>query len=152
VALLGHGRALFRMTTGRSRTRADGVRRFVRFAGIGAVNTAVHVAVVVVLVELVGFGSVAANVSAFIVANTFSFWANSRWTFRASLSARRYSRFLVVSLLGLGVTAAASGFANWMNWHYLVGTLLVFCTLPVLTFTAHQAWTWSDHHNAAGRP
>jgi putative flippase GtrA len=122
--------------------------RFLRFSGIGLLNTAVHVVVVVVLVELGGFGSVSANVAAFVVANTFSFWANSRWTFRASLSARRYGRFLMVSLLGLAVTAAVSGFASWMNWHYLVGTLLVFCTLPVLTFTAHQTWTWSDQHRA----
>jgi putative flippase GtrA len=124
-------------------------QRFLKFSGIGIVNTVVHVAVVVLLAELAGWDSVAANVMAFVVANTFSFWANSRWTFRSRLDVGRYGRFLTVSLAGLIVTAAVSAFAAWMGWHYLVGTLLIFFSLPALTFFAHHKWTWEEHQ--AGR-
>ena len=36
-----------------------------------------------------------------------------------------------------------SGVAAALGWHYLVGTALVFVCLPVLTFLAHERWTWS---------
>jgi putative flippase GtrA len=117
--------------------------RFVNFSIIGVANTVIHLAVVVALVEGLQANPVLANCIAFIVANLFSFYANGRWNYPDRFEHRRYGRFLAVSLIGLGVTAGASGIAAALGWHYLLGTGLVFVCLPVLTFFAHERWTWS---------
>lgn len=126
--------------------RIDGhlLRRFAAFSGIGVVNTGIHVGIVVALVESVGTHPVLANCLAFVAANAFSYWANSRWNYGMPMSRPRYLRFLAVSLAGLGTTMAMSAIAAAMAWHYLVGVAMVFVALPTLSFTAHHFWTWSD--------
>lgn len=119
------------------------IERFVNFSLIGAVSTAIHLAVVVFLVEGLQANRVAANCLAFAAANLFSFYANGRWNYPARFERRYYTRFLAFSLVGLGVTADLSGMAAALGWHYLVGRALVFVCLPVLTFLAHERWTWS---------
>ncbi len=120
------------------------LKRFSGFSLIGIFNTLIHLSVVTALVEFLRVFPVWANCLAFAVANVFSFWANSRWNYGTPLTGTRYKRFLVVSLAGLAITAACTAFAEIMGWHYLIGTALVFVTLPVLTFFAHQRWTWAE--------
>ncbi len=117
-------------------------RQFTGFSLIGIVNTLIHLVIVTGLVELFSVYSVLANGIAFISANFFSFWANSRWSFRAVISTQRYLRFLTVSLLGLAVSLLASIVSEALSWHYLIGVLLTFVFLPFITFCAHKNWTW----------
>ena len=118
--------------------------QFLRFAAIGVLNTLIHLGVVMGLVESGALPPVPANGMAFVAANLFSFWANSRFTFRAAPSLRRYGRFLTVSLAGLLLTLAASLLGEWLRWHYLGGVLLSFVLLPVLSFAANRWWTWRE--------
>ena len=121
----------------------DLLQRFARFSGIGLINTAIHVFVVIALVEAFDVHSVVSNWAGFAAANVFSYWANSRWNYRTSLSPIRYVRFLIVSVLGLVITGLMSGFASFQGWHYLVGTAMVLLSLPLLTFYIHDRWTWA---------
>jgi putative flippase GtrA len=117
-------------------------RQFTGFSLIGIVNTLIHLAIVTGLVELFSVYPVLANGIAFISANLFSFWANSRWSFRTAISRQRYLRFLAVSLLGLTISLLASTVSEVLHWHYLIGVLLTFFFLPLITFFAHRNWTW----------
>lgn len=117
-------------------------RQFTGFSLIGVVNTLLHLLVVTGLVELFSVHPIPANGMAFITANLFSFWANSRWSFRAAATRQRYMRFLAVSLLGLFVSFLAIVISEALQWHYLAGVLLSFVLLPLLTFLAHKHWTW----------
>jgi len=121
---------------------SDIFRRFSYFSIIGAINTAIHLVVVVVLVELMDLSPVASNCLAFVAANIFSFYANCRWNYRTPMAISRYRRFFIISLAGLLITAGVSAIAYQMGLHYLIGTTIVFMTLPVLTFIAHHWWTW----------
>jgi len=116
--------------------------QFLRFALVGVLNTGVHLAVVAALVELASFPPVPSNGLAFVTANAFSFWANSRFTFRTRVEPARYGRFLVVSLAGLALALSASRLAEVQRWHYLVGVLLTCAALPILSFAANRWWTW----------
>lgn len=127
------------------RTTLDGLAgKFARFSGIGLINTALHTAIVILAVEILGTHPALANAGAFIVANTFSYWANRRWSFRAPPSLRQYGRFLAVSLAGLALTLLISACAAWIGWHYLVGLGLIFIALPALNFTLHWQWTFKS--------
>ena len=121
---------------------SDIFRRFVYFSIIGVINTTIHLVAVVVFVELIDLSPVASNCLAFVAANIFSFYANCRWNYRKPMAASRYRRFFIISLAGLLITAGLSNVAYQMGLHYLMGTAIVFVTLPVLTFIVHHWWTW----------
>ena len=118
------------------------IGKIVRFSGIGVINTLIHTAIVVLSIEGFGLHPAFANAIAFVVANTFSYWANRHWNFKGEMSLLQYGRFLAVSLAGLAVTVLVSSLAAWAGWHYLVGLGLVFVALPALTFKLHWQWTF----------
>lgn len=118
------------------------LRRFIFFSLIGLLNTLIHLGAVTGLVEIFDVHPVIANCLAFVAANVFSFYANSRWNYSTPLEGSRYRRFLIVSFAGLLVTASLSAVATALEWHYLIGTAMAFVALPGLTFVAHHRWTW----------
>ncbi|HSW05009.1 GtrA family protein [Aquabacterium sp.] len=118
------------------------LRQFASFAAIGALNAGIHVALVAGLVEAAGWTPVPANVLAFVVANLFSFWANSRWTFQSRRNLRRYARFITVSLAGLALTLSISALGQALGWHYLASVALLVGVLPIVSFGANRFWTW----------
>jgi len=117
-------------------------RQFTGFSLIGVINTIVHLVIVIGLVEVLLVDPMLANAFAFMCANLFSFWANSRWSFQTALTRRRYMRFLSVSLVGLFISIIAIAVSEALHWHYLIGVFLSFIVLPLLTFFTHKKWTW----------
>lgn len=117
-------------------------RALVVFALIGGINTVLHSGTVIALVEANLAPVVAAHVIGFALANTFSFFANCALAFQQPPSWTRYKRFLMVSMLSLGLTVGLSALAQYLAWHYLAGLLLVLLCGPVLTFVLHKAITF----------
>ncbi|HLP80658.1 MAG TPA: GtrA family protein [Nitrosomonas sp.] len=119
-------------------------RQLTGFSLIGVINTAIHLSIVTGMVELLEVHPIPANGCAFLSANLFSFWANSRWSFRTAVTGQRYLRFLIVSLIGLAVSIISIAMSEALQWHYLTGVLLSFVFLPLITFLAHRYWTWKN--------
>lgn len=117
-------------------------RALVVFGAIGVANTLLHSGTVVALVERALIGPVPANVAGFAIANTFSYFANCRFTFRQPPTWHRYRKFMLVSLVSLALTIGLSALAEAMHWHYLVGLLLVLLFGPVLAYVLHKSVTF----------
>jgi putative flippase GtrA len=117
-------------------------RALLVFGMIGVANTLFHSGAVIALVESALASPVPANMAGFALANTFSFFANCRLTFRQAPSWFRYRKFLAVSLLSLVLTLALSALAETLHWHYLAGLLLVLLCGPVLTYALHKTVTF----------
>ncbi|EHM45999.1 GtrA-like protein [Yokenella regensburgei ATCC 43003] len=75
------------------------LKLFTRYVSVGVLNTALHWIVFSVGVYMFSVNQAAANFLAFVVAVSFSFFANARYTFKAKLKVRGY--FLFVSFMGL---------------------------------------------------
>ena len=118
------------------------MRRFISFGAVGALATAVHVAVASGLITAAGWPAGLANGAAFCVATVASYSINSRLTFRQAMSRRTLWRFIAVAAAGAGLSMAISGGAERLGLHYLVGIALVVVSLPPLTFLAHSRWTY----------
>lgn len=118
------------------------MRRFISFAAVGGLATAVHVAVASVLIVAAGWPAGFANGAAFCVATVASYSINSRVTFRRAVSRRTLWRFIAVAAAGALVSMAISGAADRLGLHYLIGIALVVVSLPPLTFVAHSRWTY----------
>lgn len=74
---------------------------------IGVLNTAIHWLSFAGFVWF-GLGQAMANLLAFCIAVTFSFFANARWTFESSASLSRYLMYVgFMGALALGIGWAA---------------------------------------------
>ena len=118
------------------------VERFGRFVVVGVANTAVHALVALAMIGLTGASQTLANVAAFCVAALFSYLANARWTFGASLRPISLARFLGVALLGLAATAIVASLVEALGGHPVLGVAAVVLTVTPLSFAAHQLWTF----------
>lgn len=94
---------------------------FPRYASVGVVNTLIHWTVFGILVFM-GANQSVANLAAFAVAVTFSFLANSRWTFNSVVTPRRYLFYVAF----MGASAAAMGWAADRAFLHPFLTLVAF--------------------------
>ncbi|KHL76128.1 membrane protein [Pseudomonas putida] len=116
---------------------------FIRFGLVGVTNTAVHAGIVVALMELFAPPAFIANGIAFMFANVMSYVLNSRFTFRTATSLLGYRRFLLVSLVSLGLTLAITSVVEYLGWHYALGLLMVIFVVPVLNYLVMKLWAFT---------
>lgn len=91
------------------------LKLFTRYASVGVINTVIHWSVFAIAYHFTGIQA-SSNLVAFILAVTFSFFANAHWTFRSQATPARYMLF--VAFMGL------------VSW--LVGKLADLSDLPPL--------------------
>ncbi|WP_285535227.1 GtrA family protein [Brucella sp. NBRC 12950] len=108
--------------------------QFLRYALIGLANTAIHGAIMALLVRGVRFRLAIANLAAFGCAVTFSYFANSLWTFMSQPSWTRY--LLFVSFMGC--LAYATGFIGDIM---KTSPMIVFISFTTLSLVAGFAFS-----------
>lgn len=113
-----------------------------RFALVGLASTLLHIVVAVSLIEMMLMHPVGANGIAFIVANQFSYIANTLWSFQSELSLLVWLRFIIVSLGAWCLTLLIAWVVEYVGGHYLLGIGLIVITTPALSFAAHRLFTY----------
>lgn len=118
--------------------------QFLRYAGAGAIGTAVHYAVLVALVQGLQAGAVVASTIGAMVGAGINYALNHRFTFASDASHRRaLPRFAAVAAAGIALNALVmAGVLALAGPHYLVAQ--VAATLAVLAagYFANRAWTF----------
>jgi putative flippase GtrA len=115
---------------------------FPRFAVVGITATFIHVTVAVALIEWNHWHPGIVNGIAFVVANLFSYAANTRWSFQTRISAGSWYRFVLVSIVAWLLTIAISWSVEAAGWPYLLGILLVVSLIPLLSYIGHRNFTY----------
>ncbi len=92
---------------------------FVRYCSVGVINTIVHFVIFTVNIKVLGIKQFLSNLIAFLVAITFSYYANSIFTFQAEKNVRKY-------LLYISVMAVLSLTIGYLGDMYLLHPLLTF--------------------------
>ncbi|ALV91770.1 MULTISPECIES: GtrA family protein [Pantoea] len=103
------------------------LRLFARYTSVGVVNTAIHWAVFGALLAS-GAKQSMANLAAFCVAVTFSFFANAKWTFNAEATTARY--FLYIFFMG-AMAVSVGWTADRLHINPIV-TLIFFSALSLV--------------------
>ncbi|HIE5388373.1 TPA: GtrA family protein [Enterobacter cancerogenus] len=101
---------------------------FARYTSIGVINTLIHWVVFALCIYVFQTGQALGNFAGFVVAVSFSFFANARFTFKSSTTTMRY--VLYVGFMGtlsaaIGLCADKSGMAP-------VITLIVFSAISLV--------------------
>ncbi len=116
-----------------------------RYAAVGALGAAVHIALLVGAVEGLGLHPVAGSVLGFLGALAVSYRFNRHWTFRSDAAlAGSLARYTAVSLLGLllntGLMVALMG---WARWPYLPAQAVAAVLVPICNFLLNRHWSFA---------
>ncbi|MGE9550429.1 GtrA family protein [Erwinia amylovora] len=104
------------------------LKLFARYSSIGVINTLIHWVVFTLLYSMEVSQSLA-NLAAFCVAVTFSFFANARWTFSTEATTIRY--ILYVFFMGT-VAAGVGSLADHTHINPVI-TLIAFSVLSLVS-------------------
>ncbi len=118
--------------------------RFFRYAGVGAVGTAVHYGTLIALVQGIGANAVVASTAGFVVGAFVNYGLNHQFTF-ASDRAHRVAlpRFFAVALMGLIVNALVmTAVLAMLPLHYLIAQIAATGVVLVTGFLANRRWTF----------
>lgn len=143
-----------------ARTNRKEVKRFAKFAIVGAAGSVTDFTVLNILVQLAGAPLVVANTFSFTAAVIQNFSLNRRWTFPESQerhASGQLARFALVSVLGLGInqlvflTLHHLWEAYWMAVFgpetgfiisYNVAKLFAIGVVLFWNFTVNRLWTY----------
>lgn len=98
------------------------LRHFTRYSIIGLLNTALHWGVFLFLTFAINQTQSVSNFIAFVIAASFSFYANARWNFSQKMNTGRYLLWLVI----MGSMAILSGWAGEYCHIPAILTLIAF--------------------------
>ncbi|MGQ7111587.1 GtrA family protein, partial [Escherichia sp. TWPC-MK] len=74
------------------------LKLFAKYTSIGVINTLIHWVVFAICIYVFHTGQALANFAGFVVAVSFSFFANAKFTFKSSTTTMRY--MLYVGFMG----------------------------------------------------
>jgi putative flippase GtrA len=120
-------------------------RRFLLFAGVGALGTAVHYLVLAVLVEVADVDPRLATAFGFAAGAIVNYALNYRFTFVSSRSHLETApRFFAIAVIGgvLNVFLVHLG-TQVLAMHYFVSQILSTGIVLVFNFAANSAWTFA---------
>lgn len=123
------------------------VMQFARFGTVGVANTLVASGLIVLLTWW-GLSPYAANIVGYIVGTAFSFVANSRWTFGASLQGKRLIRFLLVISGSYLVNVAVLEMGLRAGWGDLVSQFPAMVCFTLVNFFGQRHYTFRQEEPA----
>lgn len=116
--------------------------RFFKFLSVGGSATLLHIIVVVLCIEFLGFNQLLSNSIAYVISNFFAFSVNTKWSFKGVLTKNTFFKYQVVSVTSFFVLIFISSASDSFGLHYLIGLLFVILVVPVFTFMMHKYWTY----------
>jgi putative flippase GtrA len=112
----------------------------------GGISTAVHYAVLIALVELLGLDAAPSASIGALCGAVVAYLANRHMTFPGSHARHTQAlpRFMAIALLG----AVLNGALVWLGvqqfgWHYLLAQALATVLVMGLTFRLNRIWTFA---------
>jgi len=118
--------------------------QFLRYAGAGALGTALHYAVLIGLVQLARLDAVLASTAGAIAGALVNYALNYRYTFASDRAHRRaLPRFALVAIAGIVVNALVmAAMLAFAGPHYLVAQVVATATVLATGYLANRAWTF----------
>jgi dolichol-phosphate mannosyltransferase len=125
-------------------------RRFYLFCLVGALGVVVNLLVMTLCVRVFHLHPVGSSVVASLIAMAHNFLWNDRVTWRGTDSVVAWRRvlrfpvFVVISAIGILVTAASVQLFLWLHWSELIGQLWGIVCSTIWNFLANNRWTWRE--------
>jgi putative flippase GtrA len=119
------------------------VARFVRFALVGAVATAIQYAILVFLVRGFGVAPTPASSVGFALSAVANYLLNYRFTFRSNRAhGPAAAKFALLAVTGLFVNAAIMHLMVGARVHYLLAQVCATAVVLFWNFLGNSLWTF----------
>lgn len=127
--------------------------RFLAFAVVGGIATALHYAILLLAVEVLGWPAVISSAVGFCTAVTVNYGLNYRYTFASRAPhVETASRFLLVATCGLGInTGTMALLVHGLGFHYLPSQVAATALTLAWNFSVHHFWTFGTAGTPADR-
>jgi putative flippase GtrA len=115
-----------------------------RFGGVGVLAAIAHYGVLVVLVEMGGFGATPAALAGYVAGGIVSYGLNYRWTFRSERAhAVAVPRFVAIAAIGFVLTGLLMALLH-DRWAvpYLLAQLATTGAVMVWSYVANKIVTF----------
>ncbi len=122
------------------------VRQFITFLGVGAIATACHYLVLLLLVEIGQVLPVTASTVGAIVGAVVSYCLNRSYTFHSkSAHTKTAPKFFIVATLAVVFnTILMAAFTIWLRLPYFLAQALTTCLLIIITFGLNKLWSFKE--------
>ncbi len=122
------------------------LKRFIFYAGIGAIGTAGHFAVLIVLVDLGDFTPSFASSAGFLVGALINYFLNYQFTFQSDKQhLEALPKFLTIALVGFCLNGTIVFFGTaWLAIHYLLIQIVATTTTLLASFAGNYFWTFKE--------
>ncbi|MEG5743156.1 GtrA family protein [Enterobacter hormaechei] len=104
------------------------LKLFAKYTSIGVINTLIHWVVFAVCIYAFHTSQALGNFAGFVVAVSFSFFANARFTFKSSTTTMRYMLYVGF----MGSLSAAVGWAADKSGMAPIVTLILFSAISLV--------------------
>lgn len=118
--------------------------QFLRYALAGAAGTAVHYAVLIVLVQLASIGAVAATTAGAVSGALVNYRLNHRFTFESEQPHKHaLPRFALVAVLCIAINAAVVAMLlPWVAPYYLLAQVAATGVVLISGYLVNRTWTF----------
>lgn len=114
-------------------------KKIIIFGIIGVANTLLDLLILNILIEQLFFDYIIARSLSFICATIMSYVLNSTFTFKSSLSYRKYYTFLGITILGYLINVIGGGVILGILGDYLAYEYIVLVNVSALLATVISA-------------
>lgn len=120
------------------------IKQLLRFGIVGVLAAALHMSIVIWLVQQWSLLPLIANVFAFGASFQVSYWGHRWWTFAGTSALHREALPKLILVQVINFAANESLFYIFLSLHlpYPVALLIVLTVLPFFTFFSSKLWVF----------
>ncbi|WP_299979383.1 GtrA family protein [Desulfobacula sp.] len=118
--------------------------QLIKYGIVGVISTAIHFCAASLFVLLIYESLIFSNVTGFIIAFVWSYYAQSKFVFKSSLSTKKGSRFFIVQAISLVLAIYLANLTETISIYLKI--FIVALMLPICAFVIHKLWTFVDDH------
>ena len=117
-------------------------QKIIRFGIAGIFITFIYISVGLLLMHINGLNKALSSPIAFIIANICSYLIHTRWSFSTNYKIKNFTRFYVVSFIGLMVSWGAPILGRAYDFNEVSILLITSLIIPIVSFMLHSLWTY----------
>lgn len=127
--------------------------RIIKFCTVGALGTIIDISLLFFFVEILHLSIIISNSLSFSITMIISFLSHRLWTFRNNNSKclRQFLTYLIVSLIGLGISNAFLFVLVMSGLWYLYAKIVTVFMVVFWSYSANNFFTFARNKQVAKR-
>lgn len=119
-------------------------REFLKFANSGALGTAAHYIVLLILVDIGQIHPVLGSATGALTGTCINYWLNYHWTFGSRLPhSRTLPRFMAIAAFSLALNTCLMAILTvWEAMHYMAAQVATTLICLTLNYLASRCWAF----------